>query len=77
MIQMPGDRLMTDSTFSVVLFASVKRTQPAPGAVFDVVIGDGELAAVPMVLGVEPVRRVAGKRAEPRRNPNRVLDESW
>lgn len=51
--------------------------QHAPGAVFEVVIGDGEPMAVPVVSGVEPVRRVAGKRAEPRRNPNRVLDESW
>jgi hypothetical protein len=51
--------------------------QHAPGAVFDVVIGNGEPVAVPMVSSVEPVRRVAGKRAEPRRNGNRIPDEAW
>ena len=51
--------------------------QHAPGAVFDVVIGDGEPVAVPAVSSVQPVRRVAGKRAEPRRNAAWIPDEAW
>jgi len=44
--------------------------------VFEVVVGDGAPIDVPAVAG-EPVRRVAGKRAAPRRSRPEWLDEAW
>jgi len=41
-----------------------------------VVVGDGAPIDVPAVAG-EPVRRVAGKRATPRRSRPYWLDEAW
>lgn len=51
--------------------------QHAPGEAFEVVVGDGEPVEVPAVSDAPPVRRVAGKRAEPRRSRPEFLDESW
>ena len=51
--------------------------QHAPGEAFAVVVGDGEPIAVPMVSAPPPVRRAAGKRAEPRRATNGIPDEAW
>jgi hypothetical protein len=50
--------------------------QHAPGAAFEVVVGEGAPIKVPAVSG-EPVRRKAGRRVEPRRSRPRFLDEAW
>ena len=51
--------------------------QHAPGAAFEVVVGEGDAMQVPEVRAAPPVRRVAGKRAEPRRSRPVWMDESW
>lgn len=51
--------------------------QHAPGAAFEVVVGEGAPIEVPAVSGVPPVRRKAGRRVEPRRSRPQVLDEAW
>jgi hypothetical protein len=50
--------------------------QHAPGAAFEVVVGEGAPIEVPAVSG-EPVRRKAGRRVEPRRSRPPYLDEAW
>jgi len=50
--------------------------QHSPGEAFEVVVDDGAPIDVPAVAG-EPVRRVAGKRATPRRSRPYWLDEAW